>query len=319
MTNKRTQTQAQNEKPKSGEILPKRRVHARLKRAPLSALLRFQTWRKTDAAWDRWRRLSENEIVTRFRSLALAIARQSTSKDAAAFYPGDDVEQAQISFALAGLLDAIRRGDPKRWRNFPSYAKIRIRGSVIDGIRAAAPLGKEYGRSRRAITDAGLSMDDPAGVAIIADLFGFSPKRLAASAKAFRTIDAIRNAVSLDVEGVAHSGKPDLTVADRIESARLVDTGGQDVAVEFAERAQSEALQVALDSLPSEHRRAVRLVVVERRPIDRTARALGIPPFRLGVQRTRGLAGLRAWYEARGISSVSQALGADIDCRDSKP
>ena len=48
----------------------------------------------------------------------------------------DDLE----SYGREGLLDASRRYDPERGVPFRSYAKIRIRGAIIDGMRRAAHL-----------------------------------------------------------------------------------------------------------------------------------------------------------------------------------
>ena len=40
-----------------------------------------------------------------------------------------------LSYGSLGLLDAIDRFDPKHNTNFEYYAKLRIRGSIIDGLR----------------------------------------------------------------------------------------------------------------------------------------------------------------------------------------
>jgi RNA polymerase sigma factor for flagellar operon FliA len=45
-----------------------------------------------------------------------------------------------VSYGQTGLLEAARRFDPSRGVPFRAYASIRIRGSIIDGVRALSPL-----------------------------------------------------------------------------------------------------------------------------------------------------------------------------------
>jgi RNA polymerase sigma factor for flagellar operon FliA len=45
-----------------------------------------------------------------------------------------------LSFGREGLLDAARKFDPERGVPFRGYAGIRIRGAIIDGIRASSRL-----------------------------------------------------------------------------------------------------------------------------------------------------------------------------------
>ena len=40
-----------------------------------------------------------------------------------------------VSHGFIGLLDAIDKFDPERGNGFPTYARIRINGAIIDGIR----------------------------------------------------------------------------------------------------------------------------------------------------------------------------------------
>ena len=45
-----------------------------------------------------------------------------------------------VSLGQTGLLEAARRFDPTRGVPFRAYASIRIRGSMIDGVRALSPV-----------------------------------------------------------------------------------------------------------------------------------------------------------------------------------
>ncbi|HHV65663.1 MAG TPA: FliA/WhiG family RNA polymerase sigma factor [Peptococcaceae bacterium] len=45
-------------------------------------------------------------------------------------------EEDLISYGVFGLLDALQRFEPSRGVKFETYAALRIRGSIIDGLRA---------------------------------------------------------------------------------------------------------------------------------------------------------------------------------------
>src|SRR5450432_1455894 len=80
------------------------------------------------------------EILERFSSglgLVDIIARQilRTLGSAAEF---DEL----LSFGREGLWDAARRFDPSRGVPFRGYANFRVRGAIIDGVRASARLSR---------------------------------------------------------------------------------------------------------------------------------------------------------------------------------
>ena len=48
-----------------------------------------------------------------------------------------------ISAGVVGLITAYRRFDPARGDDFRSYAELRIRGAMIDELRASDPLSRD--------------------------------------------------------------------------------------------------------------------------------------------------------------------------------
>jgi RNA polymerase sigma factor FliA len=78
------------------------------------------------------------EVIERFRStleLVPKIAGQVMRSLRGAMEPED-----LVSFGQTGLLEAARRFDPTRGVPFRAYASIRIRGSMIDGVRAQSAI-----------------------------------------------------------------------------------------------------------------------------------------------------------------------------------
>ncbi|SRR5690606_3632490 len=79
--------------------------------------------------------------------LVEAVARQ-VARNA-----GSDTEYAVLlSYGCEGLLDAARRFDPSRGVSFRAYARVRIRGSIIDGVRSLCPLSQRAHESTMALS-----------------------------------------------------------------------------------------------------------------------------------------------------------------------
>lgn len=51
---------------------------------------------------------------------------------------------------VVGLLECARRYDPARGVDFPTYASYRIRGAILDGLRARDPLSRSARRALKA-------------------------------------------------------------------------------------------------------------------------------------------------------------------------
>ncbi|MBN1612251.1 MAG: sigma-70 family RNA polymerase sigma factor [Polyangiaceae bacterium] len=89
------------------------------------------------------------EVSERFESaldLADSIARQvrrATGQSAAL--------EELVSYGQEGLLDAARRYDPERGVPFRAYASYRVRGAILDGLRAASSLPRRVHERLRAL------------------------------------------------------------------------------------------------------------------------------------------------------------------------
>jgi len=73
---------------------------------------------------------AENELVQRY----LPLVKNIVGRLAMSLPPHVDQEDL-YSAGLVGLLNALRRFDPKAGSTFESYARVRIRGSVFDELR----------------------------------------------------------------------------------------------------------------------------------------------------------------------------------------
>jgi RNA polymerase sigma factor for flagellar operon FliA len=97
---------------------------------------RVQTDQPVDSLWDRYKRLGDpsarDRLVVHYSPLVKFVAGRVRS----GLPPS--VEQAElVSDGVIGLMDALEKFDPERGLQFQTYAVSRIRGAIVDGLRAA--------------------------------------------------------------------------------------------------------------------------------------------------------------------------------------
>jgi RNA polymerase sigma factor FliA len=93
------------------------------------------TGAEVDGWWERWladRDLSAREsIIIYYSPLVKFVAGR-----VGAGLPGNVDQGDLVSAGVFGLIDAIERFDPSRGAKFETFAVPRIRGAIIDGLRA---------------------------------------------------------------------------------------------------------------------------------------------------------------------------------------
>jgi RNA polymerase sigma factor for flagellar operon FliA len=102
-----------------------------------------------------------------------------------------------LSYGRAGLLDAARRFDPQRAVPFRAYATLRVRGTMIDGIRSLAPLPRRtYERLR------GLYAMDRVSEGVIDDTFAVGPAEISPLAADLALADHLANLATAMAIGI---------------------------------------------------------------------------------------------------------------------
>ncbi|GAB3863413.1 hypothetical protein GCM10028801_30980 [Nocardioides maradonensis] len=109
--------------------------------------------RDMSAYWEAYRANGDpealEELFVQYRSLALYLAKKALAK-APSHQDHDDI----ISFAMHGLLDAIRRFDPEAGVKFETYATRRVTGAIIDEQRRMDPLPRTMRTKIKQLTQA---------------------------------------------------------------------------------------------------------------------------------------------------------------------
>lgn len=212
------------------------------------------------------------------------------------------VDRDELARAGAlGLVEAAKRYDEARGVPFNRFAAQRIRGAIIDGVRAAdwAP------RSVRALARRLDQVEQR-----LANQLGRVPS-LAETAQALdisreeldRLRDRLFRSVVLAFDSlIGDSEDEELTLVDVLE-----DPDGREPAEELEQRELAAYLRDAVSLLPERHRLVVVGYFLEERTSADLARFLGVTESRVSQMRTEALAMLRQGIEAQFVEGEPDA------------
>jgi RNA polymerase sigma factor for flagellar operon FliA len=192
-----------------------------------------------------------------------------------------------VSCGVQGLLEAHRSYDPTRGAKFSTYALPRIRGSILDALRAAHPLPRSLQKVSSDIEKAVVSLYGDLGrtptKVEIAEKLGLPLGELLAQSQA-------SNIRVLSLESLA-----DMTVNGATE--KLTEMADDDPGIDPHTVAQREILRhqllEAIEDLPGREREIIRLYYIESRSLKSIGRAMEISESRASQLRHRAIRRLR--------------------------
>lgn len=91
----------------------------------------------------------QQELVVRYTPLVRRVARSLPLE-----IPGVLEYEDAVGFGTCGLIEAVRRFDPEKGKNFHAYAVRRIRGAMIDAFRRMDRLSRTMRQKARAVQKA---------------------------------------------------------------------------------------------------------------------------------------------------------------------
>jgi RNA polymerase sigma factor for flagellar operon FliA len=208
------------------------------------------------------------------------------------------VDRDELARAGAlGLVEAARRYDPSRGVPFDRFAAQRIRGAILDAVRAAdwAPRSvrnlarKLEGVEQRLASELGRL---PAATEV-AEALGMSRQELA------RLQDRMFRSVVLALEHeVKDETEDDLTLGDV-----LADRANLEPLEELETRELHAYLRDAVDLLPERHRIVVVGYFLDGRSSIELARFLGVTESRISQLRSEALLMLKEGIEAQYLAA----------------
>lgn len=216
------------------------------------------------------------DIVVAFVPTARLIARRTARQ----LGRPEDADEF-VGAALEGLVDAGNRYDPKRGVPFPSFAKHRVRGAIMDAVRERDFVPRSVRTRARVIDGATRAFlaqrGRPPSTSELAGALGLSVSDTHALVCKSQTKPA------LSLSAPMHDGSR----AEDLKEERA------DILNRLERDQQREALKAALGQLPERERLAVGLFFIEERPLKAIGAILGVSPSRVSQLCSQAIRRLR--------------------------
>ena len=195
-----------------------------------------------------------------------------------------------VSYGLLGLIGAIERFDPERDIKFETYAISRIKGSIIDELRAMDWVPRSVRARARDIERAMAELEAKLGRAPsdeeIASKVGLTQDELADS---LTEISRSSIAALDELWTVGSSGGDTIALIDTIEDAAA--QGPQDA---LSQTEMKEAIGEAIARLPEREKLVVTLYYYEELTLREIGEVLGVTESRVSQLHTKAILRLKA-------------------------
>ena len=243
----------------------------------------------TQALWREYRRTRDqhlrDRLILTYAPLVKYVAGRLGSGLPAHVDEGD-----LVSYGLLGLIGAIERFDPDRDIKFETYAISRIKGSIIDELRAMDWVPRSVRARARDIERAIAELEAKLGRAPtdeeIAGKVGVSTDELADS-----LTDISRSSIAAldELWTISSSGGDQIALIDTIE-----DTQGPEPQSALAQTEMREAIGEAIARLPEREKLVVTLYYYEELTLREIGEVLGVTESRVSQLHTKAILRLKA-------------------------
>jgi RNA polymerase sigma factor for flagellar operon FliA len=239
-------------------------------------------WRKYRASRDQQLR---DRLILTYAPLVKFVAGRLGSGLPAHVDEGD-----LVSYGLLGLIGAIERYDPDRDVKFETYAIARIKGSIIDELRAMDWVPRSVRARARDIERAIGELEAHGGRVPteeeIAAKLGVSQDELDED-----LLEISRSSIAAldELWTISSSGGDQVALIDTIE-----DTQGPEPQAALAQTEMREALGEAIARLPEREKLVVTLYYYEELTLREIGEVLGVTESRVSQLHTKAILRLKA-------------------------
>jgi RNA polymerase sigma factor FliA len=250
---------------------------------------------ETQSLWLEYRRTGDqrlrDRLVLTYAPLVKYVAGRLGSGLPAHVDEGD-----LVSYGLLGLMGAIERYDPERDVKFETYAIARIKGQIIDELRAMDWVPRSVRSRARDIERAIAELESKFGRAPtdeeIAGKLGISEDELEESLG-----EIARSSIAAldELWTVSGSGGDQVALIDTIEDESAPDPQGSLSRTELR-----EAIADSIARLPEREKLVVTLYYYEELTLREIGEVLGVTESRVSQLHTKAILRLRAHLSAAG-------------------
>ncbi len=238
----------------------------------------WKQYRKPDAD-----RSVENELIQQY----LPLVKTVVGRLAMTLPPHVDIEDL-YSAGMVGLLNAVRQFDPKMGTVFEGYARLRIRGSVLDELRRMDWVPRSVHVKSREVEGVMRRLEQQKGRAPTDEEMA---KGLNLSLKEYhQVLEDIRPATFVSLDAATHYDVDDGTGQNETIADPRQDEPGDDV----ARRELAKLIAARLETLPDMQRKVLALYYFEDLRLREIAEVFGLTESRICQIHAKAILAIRS-------------------------
>jgi len=200
-------------------------------------------------------------------------------------YFGSNVEYDElVSFGVFGLIDAIDKFDINKGVKFETYASLRIRGSIIDGVRELDWVPRSVRQKHKELENAYVKIETEKGRAAsdeeVAGMLGLSLKDY------YKLLSEVNLSSLVSLEEYLEQNYE--TATGMVSTDRDNNPEQQ---LELSEL--KEVLAEGIDSLPEKERDVIYFYYYEELTLKEISKIMGVSESRISQLHTKALLRLR--------------------------
>jgi RNA polymerase sigma factor for flagellar operon FliA len=242
------------------------------------------------ALWQRYHQRAdlptENALVEQYLPLVASILGRL-----AMTLPEHVSHDDLYSAGLVGLLQALRNYDPTCGSSFETYARVRVRGAMLDELRHMDWVPRSIHEKARKIQDVMARLEQTLGrtptEAQMAQAMGVSGTQYA------ELLDAVRPATFVCLDSA--NGSPDGDTDSLYEA--IADTSELNPVEQVSQRELKQIILERLKELPEIQRKVLALYYVEDLRLREIAEAFGLTESRICQIHSQAILSIRAYVQ----------------------
>ncbi|MCI0535292.1 MAG: FliA/WhiG family RNA polymerase sigma factor [Verrucomicrobiales bacterium] len=241
----------------------------------------------------------EGELIQQY----LPLVKTVVSRLAMTLPSHVDVEDLH-SYGQIGLLNAIRKFDPHAGSSFESYARVRIRGAILDELRKLDWVPRSVHKKARQVQDVIQQLMHAKGE-IPSNLEVAQALRLSVS-EYEELLDEIRPAVFVCLDSVGEGDRQNEGGAHE----SIADESQPDPSEVAAKREWAGIIADVIAQLPAAQKRVLALYYFEDLRLREIAEVLGLSEARICQIHAQGILSIRAHLQSSHSATLKQLAAA---------
>jgi RNA polymerase sigma factor for flagellar operon FliA len=248
---------------------------------------RVKKWDVSDRDWSRYHRLGTDEIRKDLLSKYIPLVRNVATRMAMGFPRSVELSDL-ISTGVIGLIEAFANFDPQRGVKFETYAVPRIRGAILDELRALDWVPRSTRAKSREIERA---------YNVLENDLGRPPEKMELAKQMNITLKELHNTLE-DVSGTGILSLDEVIYREddnrqvpRIET--VIDRETLSVLGEIEKKELKSFLGVAIDRLTKQEKLVIALYYYEELTLKEIGEVMSISESRVSQIHTRAVVKLR--------------------------